>query len=92
MECESLTITCRKQKKEAAYHQGDTILEAARRMGHRPPFSCEAGHCGSCMAKVTHGSVTMKTNDALTPEEVADGYILACQALPTSKHVTVVFE
>lgn len=90
--CETLTITCRKKKTEAPYHPGDTIFEAARRMGLRPPCSCLAGSCGTCMAKLVAGSATMKVNEALTPEDVADGYILTCQAIPTSPHVTVDYE
>ncbi len=91
-ECATLTITCRKKKAEAPYHPGDTIFEAARRMGLRPPCSCLAGTCGTCMAKIVAGSAMMKTNEALTPEEVAEGYILTCQALPTSAHVTIDYE
>lgn len=34
----------------------------------------------------------MINNDALTDEEVAEGWVLTCQSLPTSDSVTVVFE
>ena len=43
----------------------ETLLESARRAGLSPPFSCEAGNCGTCMAKLSEGSATMKVNDAL---------------------------
>jgi ferredoxin len=90
--CETLTITCRKQKREAPWHLGDTLFEAARRMGLRPPCSCLAGTCGTCMARLVSGSVTMKHNEVLTPEEIAEGLILTCQALPTSQQVVVDYE
>ena len=90
--CKTLTITCRKKKAEAAWHPGDTIFEAARRMGLRPPCSCLAGTCGTCMAKLVAGTVSLKHNDVLTPEELEEGLILTCQALPTSAHVTVDYE
>lgn len=61
---------------------GDSILDSARRAGLAPPFSCEAGNCGTCMAKLTEGSATMRVNDALDDDEVAEGYVLTCQAVP----------
>lgn len=90
--CENVTITCRKQKREAAYRAGDTLFDAARRMGLRPPCSCLAGTCGTCMARLVSGSATMKHDGVLTPEELAGGYILTCQALPTSRRVVVDYE
>lgn len=90
--CATLTITCRKKKVEGGYHQGDTIFEAARRMGLRPPCSCLAGTCGTCMAKLIAGSVSMKHNEVLTAEDLDEGMILTCQATPTSAHVVVDYE
>ncbi|CAN5677494.1 2Fe-2S iron-sulfur cluster-binding protein [soil metagenome] len=66
----------------APLRPGETILEIARHAGMAPPFSCEAGNCGTCMAKVTDGHATMRVNDALDDDEVDDGYILTCQATP----------
>jgi ferredoxin len=71
---------------------GETLLESARRAGLSPPFSCEAGNCGTCMAKLTEGSATMRTNDVLEDDELADGYILTCQAVPDTSAVTVQYE
>lgn len=71
---------------------GETLLESARRAGLAPPFSCEAGNCGTCMAKLTEGTATMRVNDALADDEVADGYVLTCQAVPDTACVTVDYE
>jgi ferredoxin len=60
----------------------ETILETARRAGLTPPFSCEAGNCGTCMAKLTEGTATMRINDALDDDEVEEGYVLTCQGVP----------
>ncbi|WP_435874435.1 2Fe-2S iron-sulfur cluster-binding protein [Nocardia vinacea] len=68
---------------------GDTVLETARRAGLTPPFSCEAGNCGTCMATLVDGRVVMKVNDALTDDDVAAGYILTCQAVPQTTSITV---
>ncbi len=74
------------------YQPGDTLLETARRGGLRPPFSCEAGNCATCMAFLKDGSVTMRVNNALTPEEVEEGWVLTCQSLPSGQTVTVEYE
>ena len=74
------------------YQPGDTLLETARRGGLRPPFSCEAGNCATCMAFLKEGSVRMRANNALTPEEVEEGWVLTCQSLPSGRTVSVEYE
>jgi ferredoxin len=66
---------------------GETLLETARRAGLAPPFSCEAGNCGTCMAKLTEGTATMRVNDALDDDEVEEGYVLTCQGVPEGRVV-----
>ena len=67
--------------------KGATLLEAADKAGLDAPYSCKGGVCCSCRAKVLKGSAMMKVNYALTDEEVAQGYILTCQAHPTSEEL-----
>lgn len=74
------------------YREGDTLLQAARAAGLGPPSSCETGSCGTCMARVVEGSVRMLNNDALDEEELAEGWVLTCQSLPTSPSTRVVYE
>ena len=71
------------------YKVGDTLLETARRAGLSPPFSCELGSCATCMAHLDEGVATLKVNNALTPDEVDTGWVLTCQAVPTSRRVVV---
>lgn len=89
---ESVTVVVKRKKTTIDYHPGDTILVAARRSGVQTPFSCEAGTCASCMAMLTEGTVSMRANAALTPEEVEEGWVLTCQSIPTSRMVTVEFD
>ncbi|KPI05223.1 Nitric oxide dioxygenase [Actinobacteria bacterium OK074] len=72
--------------------RGETFLESARRIGLAPPFSCEAGNCATCIAHVTKGEATMRVNNALDEDEVAEGWVLTCQGEPATEHVTVVYE
>jgi 3-ketosteroid 9alpha-monooxygenase subunit B len=89
---ESLIIRLDRRKHTLTYQTGDTILGAARRGGLQPPFSCEAGSCATCMAHLDKGTVSMRVNNALTPEEVDDGWILTCQSIPTSSEVVVNYD
>lgn len=73
------------------HRPGTTILQTARQLGMAPPFSCESGNCATCMAKVVEGAVTMHVNNALTDDELADGWVLTCQAVPTTASVRVVY-
>ena len=44
------------------------------------------------MARLVDGEVSMYVNNALTDDEVADGWILTCQSVPTTPTVHVVYE
>jgi ferredoxin-NADP reductase len=76
----------------AAHRQNATILQAARSAGLRAPSSCETGSCATCMARVVEGQAQMRNNEALTADEVADGWVLTCQAVPLTPVVKVVYE
>jgi ring-1,2-phenylacetyl-CoA epoxidase subunit PaaE len=72
--------------------QGKTILDAAIDAGVDAPYSCKGGVCTSCMAKLVEGTVKMDANYALTDKEVASGFILCCQAHPTSDTVKLTWD
>lgn len=89
---ESITIRLGRREHTIRYRFGDTLLETARRAGLGPPFSCEAGNCASCMARIEKGSATMRVNNALTADEVETGWVLTCQAIPMSREVFVDYD
>jgi len=89
---DEVTMTLGGKTAVVRYQPGDTLLETARRAGLRPPFSCEAGNCATCMAFLKDGSVRMRANNALTPDEVEEGWVLTCQSLPSGTTVTVEYE
>ena len=57
-----------------------TILDAADMVGVSIDNACRSGTCASCRVKLVSGRVTMAVEDALTDQDRAEGYILACQA------------
>jgi ferredoxin len=88
----TITILLDRQKASVKRVEKETLLDSARRAGLSPPFSCEAGNCGTCMAKIVEGKATMRVNDALDDDEVAEGYILTCQGVPDTESVTVEYD
>jgi 3-ketosteroid 9alpha-monooxygenase subunit B len=80
---EDVVFIIRRVRHRVSYRAGDTLLETARRAALRPPASCESGNCGTCMARLKAGKAEMRVNNVLTPDEVAQGYVLTCQGRPT---------
>ena len=71
---------------------GPTILDAALDAGVDVPFSCKGAVCCTCRAKVLEGKVKMDANFALTDGEVAQGFVLTCQAHPLTEKVVVDYD
>jgi ring-1,2-phenylacetyl-CoA epoxidase subunit PaaE len=69
-----------------------SILDCASAAGLEVPFSCTSGVCGTCRAKVIEGDVRMERNFALDKKEVAAGFVLTCQAHPTTERVVLSFD
>ncbi|RED48918.1 ferredoxin--NADP reductase [Seonamhaeicola aphaedonensis] len=72
--------------------QKQTILEAALDEDLDAPYSCQGGICSSCLARIKEGDATMRQNNILTDNEVAEGLILTCQAIPTSPVLVVDYD
>lgn len=70
---------------------GETVLDALQRAGLNPPSACRVGGCASCMCTLESGEVELLINDALDADELAEGWILACQAVPTSAQLRIRF-
>ncbi len=68
------------------------ILDAASDAGLEVPFSCRAGVCCTCRAKLIEGEVRMDRNFALESHEVAAGFVLTCQAYPLTPRVVLSFD
>ena len=71
---------------------GESILDAAQKAGADLPFACKGGVCCTCKAKILEGTAKMDVNYALEKDEVEAGYILTCQAHPTSEKLLVSFD
>ncbi len=88
-------VTIRIEGRETDFrlaHDGQPILHAALAVRPDLPFACQGGMCGTCRARLVHGSVTMDASWALEPEDVAHGFVLTCQAHPTSDRVVLDYD
>jgi ring-1,2-phenylacetyl-CoA epoxidase subunit PaaE len=75
------------QEHEFDVEPDETILTAAQRANLDPPYACQIGACCTCRAKLVKGTAIMDEREALSDDEIADGYVLTCQAHPTSDGV-----
>jgi ring-1,2-phenylacetyl-CoA epoxidase subunit PaaE len=71
---------------------GPPLLDYARTVRSEVPFACKGGMCATCKARVIEGEVRLEKNYALTDDELADGFILTCQAHPVDGDVTITYD
>lgn len=69
-----------------------SILTEVLEQGVEAPFSCQSGLCTACMGKCTSGEVKMDFEDALTEEQIKEGYVLTCIGHVVSDEATIEFE
>jgi len=75
-------VTFSNNKKSAKIHVDQTVLELSEELAIGIQNACRVGTCGVCKVKMTSGEVAMAVDDALEPDDKANGIILACQAKP----------
>ncbi|MGB0838495.1 MAG: 2Fe-2S iron-sulfur cluster-binding protein [Chitinophagales bacterium] len=88
----AVQITVQNKQYNVIVELEDNILNAALNQGIDVPFSCEAGVCSTCRAKVTAGEVNMMECHSLSDSEIEEGYVLTCQAICTTQVVAVDFD
>ena len=88
----SITVIVDDEEKTFTMSQQQSVLEAALEQDLDAPYSCQGGICSSCLARVKEGKATMRQNNILTDNEVAEGLILTCQAHPVSAKIIVDYD
>ncbi|MCE4944949.1 ferredoxin--NADP reductase [Streptomyces albulus] len=68
---------------------GTPLLDALLAAGVDAPFSCREGACAACTCRVVSGEVSMAHNEVLDAEDLAEGYVLACQAVAAGGEVKI---
>jgi 3-ketosteroid 9alpha-monooxygenase subunit B len=77
------------QTRRLPWPAGTRMLDVLIDEGLDPPFSCREGVCGACACQLTGGEVEMAHNEVLEAEDIAEGYILACQSLALTPEVSI---
>ncbi|ENO89344.1 2Fe-2S iron-sulfur cluster-binding protein [Thauera linaloolentis] len=88
----TMTLVLDGKEHEIAIGPDEHLLDAALNAGLDLPFSCKAGVCCTCRAKVQEGEVVMDKNFTLEAPEVAQGFVLSCQARATTKQLRISFD
>lgn len=88
-----MLVTLDGRTRRIAFDAGaGNILDSARIAGLRAPYACKAGVCATCRARVVGGRVEMAARYGLSDEEVAAGYVLTCQSIPTGEGVAIDYD
>jgi 3-ketosteroid 9alpha-monooxygenase subunit B len=87
----TLEVSLDGEKRVLPWPAGTRMLDVLIDEGLDAPFSCRQGICGACACQLTAGEVKMAHNEVLEEADVADGYILACQAVPLTDTVSIIY-
>jgi ring-1,2-phenylacetyl-CoA epoxidase subunit PaaE len=89
----TISVVMDGRRRSFAMAAGDaSVLAAAERAGLELPFSCRSGICATCRARITHGAAVMTHNIALEPWETEAGFVLCCQARPTTRTLDISYD
>lgn len=88
----ALTVLIDGKPHELAMRRDQHVLDVALSAGLDAPYSCKAGVRCTCRAKVLEGSVSMDKNFTLEDAEIAQGFVLSCQARPTSERLVISYD
>lgn len=80
------------ERRELSWPAGVTLLDLLLEQGVEAPFSCREGACSACACRVMRGEVKMLRNEVLDAQDLAEGYVLACQALPAAERIEVSYD
>jgi len=89
--CEA-TIKFEDSIEKIEIQRDQTILDAALTKDIEVPYSCKGGVCSNCICRIKEGSAEMRQNSVLTENEIEEGLVLSCQAVPTTPNLLIDFD
>jgi len=87
-----LTVTVDDEVFELTMDKKERVLDAVLKQNIDAPYSCQGGVCSTCIARITEGKAEMAKNQILTDGEIAEGFILTCQAHPLTPVLKVDYD
>ncbi|MGW4740264.1 2Fe-2S iron-sulfur cluster-binding protein [Nocardia xishanensis] len=88
----SVTVDIDGDTHEFGWPRETVLLDVLLARGVEAPYSCREGACSACVCRVSDGEVKLLRNDVLEKEDLADGYVLACQAIPVTDTVRITYD
>ena len=88
----ALTVVLDGKPHEMRMNPDQHVLDVALAAGLDLPYSCRGGVCCTCRAKVLEGQIQMDRNFTLEAWETDKGFVLSCQARPTSERLVVSYD
>jgi ring-1,2-phenylacetyl-CoA epoxidase subunit PaaE len=88
----ALTVVVDGKPHALRMNRDERVLDVALNAGLDLPWSCKGGVCCTCRAKVMEGAVSMDKNFTLEPWETDKGFVLSCQARPTTDSLVVSYD
>ncbi len=86
------TVKMNGKKIELKLLPNESILDGLLRIDEDPPYSCMSGACSTCVCKLVSGNAEMERCLALSDDEVKNGYLLSCSAIPTTEEIEVDYD
>ncbi|MCP2275653.1 3-ketosteroid 9alpha-monooxygenase subunit B [Nocardia amikacinitolerans] len=88
----AVTVEIDGETHEFGWPRETVLLDVLLARGVEAPYSCREGACSACVCRLRDGEVKMLRNDVLEKEDLADGYVLACQAIPVTDTVRITYD
>ncbi len=84
-----LTVALDDETHKLDWPAGERMLDVLIEAGLDAPHSCREGVCGACACRLISGEVELAHNEILEAQDLADGYILACQSVARTPQVSI---
>ncbi|RDI60607.1 ferredoxin--NADP reductase [Nocardia pseudobrasiliensis] len=88
----ALTVEIDGQIHRLRWPRQQKLLDLLLDHGIDAPYVCRESACGTCVCSVKRGRTRMLVREALIDDELAQGLTLACQTLPESDELHIVFD
>ncbi|WP_204017055.1 ferredoxin--NADP reductase [Sphaerimonospora thailandensis] len=88
----TVEVTLDGETRTLDWPKGNTLLDVMLAAGMDAPYSCREGSCSACACVLLDGEVTLERNTILDAQDLAEGLILGCQAVPVTDQIKISYD